>query len=58
MFDGCLWLRIVARQLSGLLLNDPPRNTRDLTIGHPFKRLVDQVSLGVESRSLITPSLV
>jgi hypothetical protein len=57
MFDGCLWLRIVARQLSGLLLNDPARNTRDQTIGHPFESPVDQVSL-VESRSSITPLLV
>ena len=30
MFAGCLWLRIAERQLTGLLWNDPPRNTRDL----------------------------
>jgi len=35
MFAGCLWLRIAERQLTGLLWNDPPRNTRDLTTGHP-----------------------
>ena len=35
IFAGCLLLRMAERQLSGLLLNDPPRNTRDLSIGHP-----------------------
>jgi hypothetical protein len=35
IFAGCLLLRMAERQLSGLLWNDPPRNTRDLSIGHP-----------------------